>query len=261
LESSDSGDDSSSLDDCEGLYLSSQQVSGNPNSTEIIGKDGNFVSDKVINILPKGFRLSAMSQLSNESISRDLFKTCCSHSCLRKISPAHESCNFEPCIQFMRERRKDLLGKSLPEQITLLKTYIYNSMHRKSQVHNSSRQGEYNQSSGRMNFEYVVDGHTFCGKGFCHVFGITYYLQKRLVKEIKEGRIGVSYSDIEGKKLSTIDSEAAVQILKLLNEHKIHVSNSTKTNLSLPDSDEIGYVSIYSLHLMITNIFYCTNIF
>ena len=95
-----------------------------------------------------------------------------------------------------------------------------------------------------MNFEYVVEGHVFCGKGFCHLFGITYYLQKRLVKEIKDGRFGVSYSDMDGKKLSTIDSEAAANIVKLLQDHKILISNSMKANLTLPDSDEIGYVSI-----------------
>ena len=75
------------------------------------------------------------------------------------------------------------------------------------------------------------------------MFGITYSLQKRLVKELKDGQIGVSYSDIDGKKLSTIDSEAAGNIVKLLNEHKIIISNSMRANLSLPDSDEIGYVS------------------
>ena len=66
-----------------------------------------------------------------------------------------------------------------------------------------------------------------------------------MVKEIKDGRIGVSYSDMDdGKKLGTIDSDAAANIVKLLQDHKILISNSGKANLTLPDSDEIGYVRI-----------------
>jgi ABC-type transport system involved in cytochrome bd biosynthesis fused ATPase/permease subunit len=73
-----------------------------------------------------------------------------------------------------------------------------------------------------------------------------------LVKEIKDGRIGVSYSDMDGKKLSNIDTEAAANIVKLLQDHKILISNSMKANLTLPDSDEIGYVSIlFSFYLYI----------
>jgi hypothetical protein len=203
------------------------------------------LKNKPINIVPKAIHQSAVAILNNDTIAKDLFKPCCSNKCLQKISPSHDCCNYEPCLQFMRERRMDLLGKSVPEQITLLKTYIYNSMHhRKPQVCSSSSKSQYSSSCGRMNFEYVVEGHVFCGKGFCHLFGITYYLQKRLVKEIKNGRIGVSYSDIDGKKLSTIDSEAAANIVKLLQDHKILISNSMKANLTLPDTDEIGYVSI-----------------
>ena len=85
-----------------------------------------------------------------------------------------------------------------------------------------------------MNFTYMVEGQALCGKGFCHVFGISYYLRKRLVSEIKEGLIGVTYVDMDGKKLTTIDSEAAANIVKLLNEHKIIlISNSMKVNLTL----------------------------
>ena len=207
---------------------------------EAIINDRNKSQEKVIDIVPKAIRQSALAHLNNDAISRDLFKPCCSNNCLLKISPSHESCNFEPCLQFMRNRRMELFGKSLSEQITLLKTYIHTSMHRKLQINNTHASSS---TSGRLNFAYVIEGDTFCGKGFCHVFGITYYLQKRLVKELKDGQIGVSYSDIDGKKLSTIDSEAAGNIVKLLNEHKIIISNSMRANLSLPDSDEIGYVS------------------
>jgi hypothetical protein len=205
------------------------------------------LKNKPINIVPKAIHQSAVAILNNDTIAKDLFKPCCSNKCLQKISPSHDCCNYEPCLQFMRERRVNLLGKSVSEQISLLKTYIYNSMqYRKPQVSSSksyySSSGD--NSNGRMNFDYVVEGHVFCGKGFCHLFGITYYLQKRLVKEIKDGRIGVSYSDMDGKKLSTIDTEAAASIVKLLQDHKILISNSMKANLTLPDTDEIGYVSI-----------------
>ena len=213
------------------------------------------LKNKQINIVPKAIHQSAVALLNNDIISKDLFKQCCSNKCLQKVSPSHNCCNYEPCLQFMRERRMDLLGKSVPEQITLLKTYIYNSMHHRQPKVCSSSKSQYSSScdnSGRMNFEYVVEGHVFCGKGFCHLFGVTYYLQKRLVKEIKDGRIGVSYSDMDGKKLSNIDTEAAANIVKLLQDHKILISNSMKANLTLPDSDEIGYVSIlFSFYLYI----------
>jgi hypothetical protein len=205
------------------------------------------LKNKHINIVPKAIHQSAVAILNNDIIAKDLFKPCCSNKCLQKISPSHDCCNYEPCFQFMRARRMDLLGKSVSEQITLLKTYIYNSMHHhKPQVSSSKSyySSSRDNSSGRMNFEYLVEGHVFCGKGFCHLFGVTYYLQKRLVKEIKDGRIGVSYSDMDGKKLSTIDTEAASSIVKLLQDHKILISNSMKANLTLPDTDEIGYVSI-----------------
>jgi len=237
FEFSDSEDDS--------RHSSNESVYSNKsNMQHQLSAADKGLKNKHINIVPKAIHQSAVALLNNDTISKDLFKQCCSNKCLQKVSPSHNCCNYEPCLQFMRERRMDLLGKSVPEQITLLKTYIYNSMHhRKPQVCSSSK-SQYSSSCGRMNFEYVVEGHVFCGKGFCHLFGITYYLQKRLVNEIKNGRIGVSYSDIDGKKLSTIDSEAAANIVKLLQDHKILISNSMKANLSLPDSDEIGYVSI-----------------
>ena len=242
LEFSDSGDDSK--------HSSNESVHSNRSNMQhqqLSATEKGFKT-KHINIVPKAIHQSAVALLNNDIISKDLFKQCCSNKCLQKVSPSHNCCNYEPCLQFMRERRTDLLGKSLPEQITLLKTYIYNSMHhRKPKVCSGKSQYPSSSScdnSGRMNFEYVVEGHVFCGKGFCHLFGITYYLQKRLVKEIKDGRFGVSYSDMDGKKLSTIDSEAAANIVKLLQDHKILISNSMKANLTLPDSDEIGYVSI-----------------
>ena len=197
-------------------------------------------TEKTIDIVPKAIKCSAISSFNIETISNDLFKTCCANQCCLKISPFHESCNFEPCMQFIRERRKDLFGKSSSEQIALLKTYIYNSMNRKILAINS-KCGD-NNIYMRMNFAYMVEGQALCGKGFCHVFGISYYLRKRLVSEIKEGLIGVTYVDMDGKKLTTIDSEAAANIVKLLNEHKILISNSMKSNISIPDSAEMGYV-------------------
>ena len=202
-------------------------------------------TEKTIDIVPKAIKCSAISSFNIETISNDLFKTCCVNQCCLKISPFHESCNFEPCIQFIRERRKDLFGKSSSEQIALLKTYIYNSMNRKIPAINSKcgdNNIDPNYFGGRMNFAYMVEGQALCGKGFCHVFGISYYLRKRLVSEIKEGLIGVTYVDMDGKILTTIDSEAAANIVKLLNEHKILISNSMKSNISIPDSAEIGYV-------------------
>jgi hypothetical protein len=47
---------------------------------------------------------------------------------------------------------------------------------------------------------------------------------------------------MDGKILTTIDSEAAANIVKLLNEHKILIINSMKYNISKPDSAEFGYV-------------------
>jgi hypothetical protein len=241
FEFSDSEDDS--------RHSSNESVYSNKsNMQHQLSAADKGLKNKHINIVPKAIHQSAVALLNNDTISKDLFKQCCSNKCLQKVSPSHNCCNYEPCLQFMRERRMNLLGKSVSEQISLLKTYIYNSMqYRKPQVSSSksyySSSGD-NNSNGRMNFDYVVEGHVFCGKGFCHLFGITYYLQKRLVKEIKDGRIGVSYSDMDGKKLSTIDTEAAASIVKLLQDHKILISNSMKANLTLPDTDEIGYVSI-----------------
>ena len=247
FEFSDSEDDSK--------QSSNESVQSNKSNTHRqLSAADKGLKNKPINIVPKAIHESAVAILNNDAIAKDLFKPCCSNKCLKKISPSHDCCNYEPCLQFMRERRVDLLGKSVSEQITLLKTYIYNSMHhRKPQVSSSKKSyhsSSGDNSSGRMNFEYVVEGHVFCGKGFCHLFGITYYLQKRLVKEIKDGRICVSYSDMDGKKLSTIDTEAAASIVTLLQDHKILISNSMKANLTLPDTDEIGYVSIYTLKFL-----------
>ena len=204
--------------------------------------------EKTIDIVPIAIKNSAVSCFNNDAISKDLFKTCCVNQCCLKISPFHESYNFEPCMQFIRERRKDLFGKSSSEQISLLKTYIYNSMNRKIPAI-KSKGGSSNIDFGRMNFDYMVEGQAFCGKGFCHVFGISYYLRKKLVTEIKEGLIGVTNVDLDGKKLTTIDSEAVGNIVKLLNEYKILISNSMRSNLSIPDSAEIGYVR--KIHLRI----------
>ena len=88
-------------------------------------------TEKTIDIVPKAIKCSAISSFNIETISNDLFKTCCANQCCLKISPFHESCNFEPCM------RKDLFGKSSSEQIALLKTYIYNSMNRRIPASNS----------------------------------------------------------------------------------------------------------------------------
>jgi hypothetical protein len=67
---------------------------------------------------------------------------------------------------------------------------------------------------------------------------------KRLITEIKKGYVGLSYDDQEGKNLNTIDEETARSIEKLLNDHKILISNSMKANLRIPDSEGIGYVRL-----------------
>ena len=64
--------------------------------------------EKTIDIVPKAIKYSAISSFNIKTISNDLFKTCCVNQCCLKISPFHEPCNFEPCMQFIRERRKDL---------------------------------------------------------------------------------------------------------------------------------------------------------
>ena len=190
---------------------------------------------KPINIIPKKFQMKAQSHLNSTTISTDVFKECCKNRCLRRISPGYENFNFEPCIQFVRERRKEMLDKSLSEQITMLKMYINDTMNQNSK-----------QSDGkqRYKFDTVVHGHSFCGRAFCHLFGITYYLRKRLITEIKNGYVGLSYDDQEGKNLNTIDEETARSIEKLLNDHKILISNSMKANLRIPDSEGIGYVRL-----------------
>jgi hypothetical protein len=96
----------------------------------------------------------------------------------------------------------------------------------------------------RYKFNTIVEGHSFCGRGFCHLFGITYYLRKRLITEIKNGYVGVTYDDREGENLNTIDEEKARSIEKILNDHKILISNSMKANLRIPDSEGIGYVRL-----------------
>jgi hypothetical protein len=240
--SDDESDDissSSDLDDSsrkEDIFGKSQLPTSLTSRSELLLPT---TDEKLINIIPKKLQIKAQSHLNSTAISTDLFKECCSSLCLRRISPGYESFNFEPCIQFIRERRKDMLDKSLPEQITMLKTYISNSMNQSSKHHGSIFLQQ------RYKFETIVEGHSFCGKGFCHLFGITYYLRKRLIAEIKNGYVGVTYGDKEGKNLNTIDEETARSIEKLLHENKILISNSMKANLRIPDSEGIGYVRLF----------------
>ena len=117
-------------------------------------------------------------------------------------------------MQFIRERRKDLFGKSSSEQIALLKTYIYNSMNRKIQAINSKSSDNNIDSKyfgGRMNFDYMKVKHS---------------VEKHFAACLE----------------SLIIFGAAANIVKLLNEHNILISNSMKSNISIPDSAEIGYV-------------------
>jgi hypothetical protein len=65
-----------------------------------------------------------------------------------------------------------------------------------------------------------------------------------LITEIKNGYVGVTYDDREGENLNTIDEEKARSIEKILNDHKILISNSMKANLRIPDSEGIGYVRL-----------------
>ena len=112
---------------------------------------------KPINIMPKKFQMKVQSHLNSTTISTDVFKECCKNRCLRRSSPGYENFNFEPCIQFVRERRKEMLDKSLSEQITMLKVYINDTMNQNSK-----------QSGGkqRYKFDTVVHGHSFCGRKF-----------------------------------------------------------------------------------------------
>jgi hypothetical protein len=128
-----------------------------------------------------------------------------------------------------------MLEKSLSEQITMLKMYINNSMNQNLK-----------QSDGKQRYKFntIVEGHSFCGRGFCNLFGISYHLRKRLITEIKNGYVGVTYDDREGENLNTIDEEKARSIEKILNDHKILISNSMKANLRIPDSEGIGYVRL-----------------
>ena len=58
--------------------------------------------EKPIDTVPKAIKNSAISSFNVKTISNDLFKTCCVvNQCCLKISPFHESCNFEPCMQFI----------------------------------------------------------------------------------------------------------------------------------------------------------------
>ena len=117
----------------------------------------------------------------------------------------------------------------------MLKMYINDTMNQNSK-----------QSDGkqRYKFDTVVHGHSFCGRAFCHLFGITYYLRKRFITEIKNGYVSLSYDDQEGKNLKTIDEETARSIEKLLNDHKVLISSSMKANLRVPDWEGIGYVRL-----------------
>ena len=65
-----------------------------------------------------------------------------------------------------------------------------------------------------------------------------------MITEIKNGYVGVTYDDREGENLNTIDEEKARSIEKILNDHKILISNSMKANLRIPDSEGIGYVRL-----------------
>ena len=95
-----------------------------------------------------------------------------------------------------------MLDKSLPEQITMLKTYINNSINQ-----SSKHQGGIIQ---RYKFERIVEGLSFCRKD---LFGITCYLRKPLITEIENGYyVGVTYCYKEGKNLNTIDEETAKSI-------------------------------------------------
>jgi hypothetical protein len=80
---------------------------------------------KHINIVPKAIHQSAVALLNNDILSKDLFKQCCSNKCLQKVSPSHNCCNYEPCLQFMRERRSDLLRKSLPDRANNVVENVY----------------------------------------------------------------------------------------------------------------------------------------
>ena len=238
LHQKNSGDDdsSSSSSDTDGSSRREENKSHHlPANSTIRSESLLAATGKPINIIPKKFQMKAQSHLNSTTISTEVFKECCKNHCLRRISPGYENFNFEPCIQFVRERRKEMLDKSLSEQITMLKMYINDTMNQNSK-----------QSDGkqRYKFDTIVQGHSFCGRAFCHLFGITYYLRKRLITEIKNGYVGLSYDDLEGKNLNTIDEETARSIEKLLNDHKILLSNSMKANLRIPDSEGIGYVRL-----------------
>ena len=119
---------------------------------------------------------------------------------------------------------KEMLDKSLPEQITMLKTYINNSINQ-----SSKHQGGIIQ---RYKFERIVEGLSFCRED---LFGITCYLRKPLT---------ITYCYKEGKNLNTIDEETAKSIENSCTRTRFWFRIPMKPNFRIPDSEGIGHVRL-----------------
>ena len=241
-DSEDDSNDNSLFNQDESSDLEISSISGSDTSVgdeEEPKMDGGGKTSRCLDVTSKSFEREAKDYIhNNEIIMKLIFKKCCDKMCLRRISPGFENLNFAPCLEFVKKIRTKIIGNPKQDRLSLMKFYIFNSMNASS----STTEKGNGERRMRVHFPYLVEDYSFCSTAFENLFGISSYMRKKLVQEVKEGMLINVSSRIYSDRSSAVSSEQAKELLKVIEQLDVQPSQSFKTNLTLPNSPEIGFV-------------------
>ena len=207
----------------------------------------------------------AVDYISEESIARAILAPCCREECLRiKLNPLSRF-NLEGAYTKVLEARRQLMGNEWKDKMLILKAILQGKnqfgltileiiinnirtciliggVHPRRDVSDDQQQ--------RMRVEYQL-GHnksspSICAAAFCNAYGITHYMRKRLMKEVKVGlfhRSSATNDDIGCN--AAVDKNTMKEIKQMLKDSKIKLPGRLKATMEIPDT--VAMLKVISL--------------
>ena len=99
-----------------------------------------------------------------------------------------------------------------------------------------------------MRVEYQI-GHDkssppICATAFCNAYGITHYMRKRLIREVKEGLFHRSSTTHDVDCNAAVDKTTMKQVKQMLKDSKIKLPRRLRVTMQIPDTIAMLKVSI-----------------
>ena len=90
----------------------------------------------------------------------------------------------------------------------------------------------------KVKYHLTYDKSTpfICPRAFCNAYGITNYLRKRLIREVKVGLFHLSFDKQDFHPHNAVDKIALKEVKALLKQNKLKLPKSLEINMELPNS-------------------------